>query len=83
MIEIAEQLNPILQGWIEYYSRYARTALGPILRSVNMTPKVFLMRTFKRYRGHKTKAGILLQHLSRESSGLFAHWKIGMYGSFA
>ena len=83
MAEIAEQLNPILRGWIEYYGRYTRSALGPILRYVNMTLEVWLRRKFKRYRGHKTKAGIFLKRLSRESSGLFAHWKIGMYGSFA
>jgi RNA-directed DNA polymerase len=65
------------------YGRYTRTAPGPILRYVNMTVKAWLMRKFKRYRGHKTKTGIFLKRLSRESSGLFAHWKIGMYGSFA
>jgi RNA-directed DNA polymerase len=27
--DIAQQLNPLLRGWIEYYGRYAQSALYP------------------------------------------------------
>jgi RNA-directed DNA polymerase len=83
MADIAQQLNPILRGWIEYYGRYTRAALGPILRYVNLTLRAWLMRKFKRYKGHKTKAGVFLRRLAQESPALYAHWKIGMYGAFA
>ena len=33
--EIARQINPLLRGWIEYYGRYAPSALNPLLRYVN------------------------------------------------
>lgn len=29
---IAQRLNPLLRGWIEYYGRYALSALYPLLR---------------------------------------------------
>ena len=29
--DIARQLNPLLRGWIEYYGRYAPSALYPVL----------------------------------------------------
>jgi Group II intron, maturase-specific domain len=35
--EIARQINPLLRGWIEYYGRYAPSALEPLLRYVNQT----------------------------------------------
>lgn len=83
LADIARQLNPLLRGWIDYYGRYSRTALGPILRYVHQTIQAWLMRKFKRFMGHKTKAGRLLERLSREHPGLFAHWKVGLRGSFA
>jgi hypothetical protein len=32
LAEIAYRLNPLLQGWINYYGRYAPSALAPLLR---------------------------------------------------
>ncbi|MFK4495933.1 retron-type reverse transcriptase [Bradyrhizobium japonicum] len=83
MADIARQLNPLLRGWIEYYGRFTRAALGPILRYVNQTIEAWMMRKFKRFMGRKAKAGRVLERLSRERPGLFAHWKIGIRGSFA
>jgi hypothetical protein len=43
-------------GWIEYYGRFTRAALGPILRYVNQTIEAWMMRKFKRFMGRKAKA---------------------------
>ena len=83
MDDIAEQLNPILRGWIAYYGRYTPSALEPILSYVNTTLRAWIMRKFKRYTGRKTKAGHFLERLARECPDLFIHWKLGMSGSFA
>ena len=37
LANIARQINPLLRGWIEYYGRYAPSALYPVLRYVNQT----------------------------------------------
>ena len=83
MDDIAEQLNPILRGWIAYYGRYTPSALEPILSYVNTTLRAWMMRKFKRYTGRKTKAGHFLERLARGCPDLFIHWKLGMSGSFA
>jgi RNA-directed DNA polymerase len=83
MDDIAEQLNPLLRGWIEYYGRYMPWALRPLLRHVNQTLRAWMMRKFKRFMGRKIKATLSLERVSRERPGLFVHWKIGMSGSFA
>ena len=44
--DIARQLNPLMRGWIEYYGRYAPTALYPVLRHVNQTLIVWARRKF-------------------------------------
>jgi group II intron reverse transcriptase/maturase len=81
--DIAQQLNPLLRGWIEYYGRYAPSALYPLLRYVNQTLLAWVMRKFKRFKGHKIQASQFLQRLATERVGLFVHWQIGMSGTFA
>jgi hypothetical protein len=81
--DIARIINPLLRGWIEYYGRYNPTALAPMLRHVNLTLKGWVMRKFKRFRGHKVRATYFLEKLVRTNAALFDHWRIGMIGAFA
>jgi RNA-directed DNA polymerase len=78
--DIARQLNPLLRGWIEYYGRYAPSALYPLLRHVNRTLIAWAMRKFKRFKDHKVRASQFLQRLATEHRSLFVHWDIGMTG---
>ena len=81
--DIAQQLNPLLRGWIAYYGRYAPSALYPLLRYVNQTLVAWAVRKFKRFKHHKIQASQFLQRLARECVDLFVHWQIGMTGVFA
>jgi group II intron reverse transcriptase/maturase len=81
--DIAQQLNPLLRGWIEYYGRYAPSTLYPLLRCVNQTLLAWVMRKFKRFKGHRIQASQFLQRLAMERVDLFVHWQIGMVGTFA
>lgn len=81
--DIADLLNPLLRGWLGYYGRFAPSALYPVLRYVNQTLVAWAMRKFKRFKDHKIRASQFLQRLSKERPDLFAHWKIGMIGTFA
>jgi len=82
LADIARQINPLLRGWIAYYGRYAPSALAPLLRYVNLTLLAWLMRKFKRYTGHKIRAGRFLQQLAVDRPDLFVHWQLGMRGVF-
>jgi group II intron reverse transcriptase/maturase len=75
--EIARQLNPILRGWIEYYGRYTPSALLKIFQYVDQTLHAWMMRKFKRFKGHKTQTWLVLERLRRERAELFAHWQYG------
>jgi group II intron reverse transcriptase/maturase len=83
LAEIAHRINPLLRGWINYYGRYAPSALAPFLRYVNLTLLGWARRKFKRLRAHKTRASRFLSNLSRQSAHLFVHWRLGMTGTFA
>ena len=81
--DIARQINPLVRGWIEYYGRYAPSALAPLLRYVNQTLLAWAMRKFKRFKAHKIRASCFLQRLAADRSDLFVHWRLGMTGTFA
>jgi len=79
--DIARQLNPILRGWIAYYGHYAPSALYPLLQYVNQKLVAWVMRKFKRFKGHKTQACQFINWLVTERVDLFVHWSIGMTGT--
>ncbi len=83
LAEIAHRINPLLRGWINYYGRYAPSALIPLLRYVNQTLLAWAMRKFRRFKAHKTRASHFLQKLAQRSAQLLVHWRIGMTGTFA
>jgi RNA-directed DNA polymerase len=83
LADIAQRLNPLLRGWIEYYGRYAPSALYPLLRYVNLTLLAWAMRKFKRFADHKIRASQFLQKIARDHANLFVHWRLGMTGTFA
>ena len=65
--EIARQINPLLRGWIGYYGRFSRSGLAPLVDYVNQKLKAWIMRKYKRFRFHKTRASLFLRE--RAGSG--------------
>jgi len=75
LAELAEQVNPLLRGWIGYYGRYSRSSLYPIAGYRNGKLRLWLTRKYKRYRFHKTRAHELLVRIARRQPDLFVHWR--------
>ncbi len=78
--EIAQKYNPILNGWIEYYGRYSRTALSSVMVHFNKTLTAWAMCKYKKLKGRKTRASLFIQKVQRENRQLFSHWKQGLGG---
>ncbi|MGH9606367.1 MAG: group II intron reverse transcriptase/maturase [Terracidiphilus sp.] len=83
LADVAQKLNPLLRGWIEYYGRYTPSALYPLFRYVNMTLLGWARRKFKRFKAHKVRAARLLEKLARTRPDIFVHWQLGMRGGSA
>jgi len=75
LAEIAKQINPLLRGWIAYYGRFSRSALVSLADYVNRKLKAWIMRKYKRFRFHKTRASQFLRQLARDRRDLFVHWQ--------
>jgi len=72
--EVARQINPVLRGWINYYGRYCRSALNPVLRQVEMALSGWAMRKFKKLHRRRVFALRWLACVRRATPTLFAHW---------
>jgi group II intron reverse transcriptase/maturase len=73
--DLARWLNPILAGWINYYGRFYRSALGPLLRRVNTYLRRWTGRKYKRLRTNKRHKAWMAGLLSRQPD-LFVHWRL-------
>jgi len=72
--DLAEWLNPIIAGWMNYYGRYYRTGLYPLLRRVNLYLRRWAGKKYRRLRTHKRFKRWWTGLLEREP-GLFAQWQ--------
>ena len=73
--DLARWLNPIVSGWINYYGRFYRSALNPLLRRVNAYVRRWAGRKYKRLRTQKRYGRWLAALFSRQPD-LFAHWRL-------
>src|SRR5260370_34852305 len=74
--DLARMFNSIVQGWINYYGRFYKSMLYPLLRRINDHLVRWAMRKYKRLRRRERRAGEVLGEASRRAPQLFAHWRI-------
>ncbi len=74
---VAKEINPVLQGWINYYGRFYPTKLNSFLRTINAKLANWAIRKYKKLRTSITKAMKWLSSLYRRKPNLFAHWTFG------
>jgi RNA-directed DNA polymerase len=70
---LAEWMNPVIRGWMNYYGKFYRTELNSLLRRVNTYLVRWARRKFKRLRSFK-KAKRWWNDLQRRQPNMFAHW---------
>lgn len=76
--EIARFVNPFVRGWANYFGRYYRSALTPVLRHLERALVYWARRKFKRFKRHQRRATHWLGRIARREPGLFFMWQIGI-----
>ena len=76
--QIAEWLNPMITGWINYYGEYTKSALNDVFQRLNGTLTRWSMRKYKKLRNKSTRAARHMEKFASENKHLFAHWRIGI-----
>jgi RNA-directed DNA polymerase len=74
--DLARMFNPIIQGWINYYGRYYKSALYPTFQCLERRLIMWATRKYKRLRNHRRRAAQWLNRIACKQPWLFAHWRL-------
>ena len=74
---IAAELNPQLQGWLNYYGKFRPSAMSFVFRLFHERLIKWVQNKYKSLRGKIRKAYGMLNRIQKAKPELFAHWKRG------
>ncbi|MGH9092654.1 MAG: group II intron reverse transcriptase/maturase [Acidimicrobiales bacterium] len=79
--DLAQWLNPIVAGWMQYYGRFYRSAMSPLLQRVNAYLRRWAGMKYRRLRSHRRFKAWWGGLIDRQPA-LFAQWRWARSWSF-
>ncbi len=76
--DLARLVNPIIRGWINYYSAYQRSSLTPVLRYINLALVKWVKWKYKKKAQYTRRARRWLGQVAKHNPSLFAHWPLAV-----
>jgi group II intron reverse transcriptase/maturase len=73
---LAEEVNPVLRGWLNYFTVFYPSAVNPIGKRVDRHLMRWARRKYKRLERSEKRAREWLSGVRRRSPELFAHWAL-------
>jgi RNA-directed DNA polymerase len=74
---LARLVNPVAQGWMNFYGRFYRSKCIQVLRHINEALAAWARRKYKRFRRRERASVHWLGGIARREPALFAHWRFG------
>jgi RNA-directed DNA polymerase len=74
---IAQEFNPKIRGWLNYYGKFRKYNLMKIFRILHWRLIKWAVNRYKRFRNSMRKAGRWIRHLATSYPYLFVHWQHG------
>lgn len=72
--ELATMINPIVAGWMQYYGRFRRSALYPLLARINAYLVRWIRKKYRRLQALRTAQRKLVE-ITHRYPRLYAHWR--------
>jgi RNA-directed DNA polymerase len=72
--EIAQNINPVVSGWLNYYGSYYKSALHRIMDHIDWKLVKWAARKYRRMKGSQRRATKWLNRIKSKEPSLFAHW---------
>ena len=74
---IAQWINPIVRGWINYYGKYQKRELYSVMLMINRALTLWARRKYRKMKRKKKQSIIWLHNYAKFNPNLFAHWSMG------
>lgn len=78
LVDLARMFRANIQGWINYYGCFYKSAMYPTLRHINRKLCLWAMRKYKKLKCHRRRAEHRLGDIAKKYPGMFPHWKLGI-----
>jgi RNA-directed DNA polymerase len=72
--DLAEEVNPVLRGWLNYFTVFYPSAVIPIGKRMDSHLMRWARRKYKRLERSQTRARAWLKGVRKRDPSLFAHW---------
>ncbi|WP_449369380.1 reverse transcriptase domain-containing protein [Undibacterium arcticum] len=73
--DLARMFNPVIQGWMNYFAKFYKSAMYPTLRHLDRYLVRWATRKYKKLYRHRRRAQQWLARIAQSRPGLFAHWR--------
>lgn len=74
LADLAEAINPIVRGWMNYWGHFYRSRMIPLLRRINTYLVRWARKKYKRLKGFKRLKAWWVR-VVQHAPNLFAHWR--------
>ncbi len=76
--EIANWINPIVQGWNNYYGKFNKTAMYPLYSLLNLKLEKWARGKYKKLKRRIKCARRWLANTAHSQPNLLVHWRLGI-----
>jgi RNA-directed DNA polymerase len=77
LTELAQWMNPIVRGWINYYGYFQKRELHTTMLMINRALTLWARRKYKKMKRKKSQSIKWLHQHAEWNPNLFAHWAMG------
>ncbi len=74
--DLSRMFNPAIRGSLQYYGRFYRSALYPLMRQLDRSLARWAARKYEKLRRHLRRATHWVARFSRRDPGRWAHWQM-------
>jgi RNA-directed DNA polymerase len=75
IVGVAQYLNPMIRGWINYYGKFRISMLHKVFRLLNQRLVRWVRKRYKRYKTSLRRGFQWLKRVQEQYPNLFYHWQ--------
>ena len=76
LVELAQQYNPKIRGWWNYFGAFYRTAMRGLSQYIDQKLELWARRKYKTLTRNKKRSAGWLRKMKNETPRTFSHWSV-------